>query len=157
MIPQTVPNRPIKGAVEPVVARKVRYFSRRVISEVVARRSAREILSIPPRSVLMTFGLFSFVPLFHQFLQFAEPFTEEDRQGGIGKTVKLGVDGVETLRLPEKIQESFRLAVRPVDLAEFIEDDAEGDNGKRERITRTIERPDRSRRKFPQSDTSDTN
>src|SRR4030042_3214140 len=27
MIPQTVPNRPIKGVVEPVVARKLRYFS----------------------------------------------------------------------------------------------------------------------------------
>jgi len=26
MIPQTVPKRPIKGVVEPVVARKVRYF-----------------------------------------------------------------------------------------------------------------------------------
>ena len=26
MIPQTVPNSPIKGVVEPVVARKLRYF-----------------------------------------------------------------------------------------------------------------------------------
>jgi len=52
MMPQTVPNRPMKGEVEPVVARKVRYFSRRVISELVARRRARETFSTPPRSVL---------------------------------------------------------------------------------------------------------
>lgn len=35
---QTVPNSPMKGAVEPVVARKVRNFSRRWVSTVVARR-----------------------------------------------------------------------------------------------------------------------
>jgi hypothetical protein len=32
MMPQTVPKRPIKGVVEPVVARNVRYFSRRAVS-----------------------------------------------------------------------------------------------------------------------------
>jgi hypothetical protein len=40
MIPQTVPKRPMNGAVEPVVARKVRYFSSRCISRVVARPPA---------------------------------------------------------------------------------------------------------------------
>ncbi len=46
IIPQTVPNRPIKGAVEPVVARKVRYFSNRWVSWVVARRNARPTISV---------------------------------------------------------------------------------------------------------------
>ena len=47
-MPITVPNRPMKGAVEPTVPRKLTLFSRVVISASEARFSERSMFSMPP-------------------------------------------------------------------------------------------------------------
>ena len=48
-MPQTVPNRPMKGVALPVVARKGKARESRVDSAAAARRRARWMLSIPWR------------------------------------------------------------------------------------------------------------
>ena len=48
MMPQTVPKRPMKGATDPVVARKVREASRDVSSLFFERRRARSTFSVSP-------------------------------------------------------------------------------------------------------------
>ena len=53
MIPQTVPNKPIKGVVLPVVARKGTIRVMRVVSALMARRRARLIFSIPVKPAAM--------------------------------------------------------------------------------------------------------
>ncbi|HYA34724.1 MAG TPA: hypothetical protein VEF03_03850 [Candidatus Binataceae bacterium] len=51
IIPHTVPNSPINGLVDPVVARNVIPYSSFVSSTLVWRFIARETFSIPPKSV----------------------------------------------------------------------------------------------------------
>jgi hypothetical protein len=56
MIPHTVPKRPMKGVVEPVVARNPRALSILVCCEVRACRMARLIFSLPLSSRLKEVG-----------------------------------------------------------------------------------------------------
>ena len=52
MMPQTVPNSPMKGAAEPVLARKVRRFSSRSISRPMVTPMARSTRSFVPATIM---------------------------------------------------------------------------------------------------------
>jgi len=61
IIPQTVPKRPIKGEVEPVVARKLRYFSSFTDSRVsyLLRRRFTSLWSVPASSAYTALNTFA--------------------------------------------------------------------------------------------------
>ena len=133
-MPHTVPKRPMKGVVDPVVARKPMFRSSLSVSCVEIFRRLRVIFSIALESALSRIGLTLALARAggEEVLGLAIPFLEEEGEGRILEAIDLDVDEGEFLRLPEEVEKDPGVLPDPVYLDQLVDDDGPGNHRKKD-------------------------
>ena len=121
-MPMTVPNRPMNGAAEPVVARNGTIDSSLVVS--CSLRAAQRALDVGEVAFAIVLELLVRV----QLRELGVARDEHLRDGAVPQVLRLLVDLLDVARLPERFDEAAGLARRAADVEPLVDDDVQADH-----------------------------